>query len=169
MKAYCLDTSGLSTPLYICRRTYIRFFWKRVEKVVVDGKFAVTTEIYGELVYLPGKIGKYIADHKSTAAARGRGGWLGLEDISRSLSQRMRAAHELCNFRYNGNRKNTVGLNDISIIALAKTLGLPVIVPRRSWPRHRPATREEIPDVREAEGVPHMSFNEFLRAEGITN
>ncbi|MGO8842077.1 MAG: DUF4411 family protein [Methyloceanibacter sp.] len=29
--------------------------------------------------------------------------------------------------------------------------------------------RQKIPDVCEAEGVPHMSFNEFLRAEGITN
>jgi len=28
---------------------------------------------------------------------------------------------------YNSNRKGTIGLNDLTIIALAKTLGLPVI------------------------------------------
>jgi hypothetical protein len=38
----------------------------------------------------------------------------------------MKVRHEAVISEYNGNRKNTIGLNDLTIIALAKTLGLPV-------------------------------------------
>ena len=169
MKAYCLDTSGLSTPLEHMPEDIHTVLWKRVEEVVVDGKFAVTTEIYEELVYLPGKVGKCIADHKSQLRLEvGEDGWEWKTYLDHF--ERMRQTYESVISEYHGNRKNTVGLNDISIIALAKTLGLPVISSEKKLAANQSgAKRMKIPDICEAEGVAHMSFNEFLRGEGITN
>jgi hypothetical protein len=65
MKAYCLDTSGLSTPLEHMPEDIHSILWTRIENVVANGRFAVTTEIYTELANLPGKIGKCIADNKA--------------------------------------------------------------------------------------------------------
>lgn len=65
MKAYCPDTCGLSSPLEHMPEDIHPTLWASVQRVIVEGKFAVTTEIYGELVNLPGQIGKCIADNKS--------------------------------------------------------------------------------------------------------
>ena len=48
---------------------------------------------------------------------------------------------------YNGGRKNTVGVNDISIIALAKTLGLPVMSMEKPTTNLASEKRLRIPDV----------------------
>lgn len=69
---------------------------------------------------------------------------------------------------YNGNRKSTAGLNDISIIALAMTLGLPLISMETQNVYQPSQKKMRIPDVCAAEGVLHLTFNDFLRAEGIT-
>jgi hypothetical protein len=53
----------------------------------------------------------------------------------------MKVRHESVISDYNGNRKGTIGLNDLTIIALAKTLGLPVIS-RRKRTSIRRATSE---------------------------
>ena len=69
---------------------------------------------------------------------------------------------------YNGNRKGTVGLNDISIVALAMTLRLPLVSMEKPNVYQPSAKKMRIPDVCKVEGVNHLTFNEFLRAEGIT-
>ena len=68
---------------------------------------------------------------------------------------------------YNRNRKGTVGLNDISIIALAKALNLPVVSMERAASVNATA-RRKIPDVCLLEQVEHLTFNAFLRREGIS-
>jgi hypothetical protein len=168
MKAYCLDTSGLSTPLENMPEDIHSVLWIHVANVITDGKFAVTTEIYEELVNLPGPIGVCIK--KNMRLMR-----LEIEeedwDWQTYLGHvaRMKTAYEPVISEYNGNRKGTVGLNDISIIALAKTLGLPVISSEKKLAaKQHSAKRQKIPDICDVENVPHMNFNEFLRAEGVT-
>ena len=69
---------------------------------------------------------------------------------------------------YNGNRKNTVGLKDLTIIALAKTLKLPVVSSEKRLNALQDSEkRQKIPDICDKEGIEHMSFNDLLRAEGI--
>jgi hypothetical protein len=71
---------------------------------------------------------------------------------------------------YNGNRKGTIGLNDLTIIALAKTLGLPVVSSEKKTSVDQDSEkRQKIPDICDKEGVVHLSFNELLRAEEIKN
>jgi Domain of unknown function (DUF4411) len=69
---------------------------------------------------------------------------------------------------YNGNRKNTVGLKDLTIIALAKTLNVPVVSSEKRLNSLQDSEkRQKIPDICDKEGVEHMTFNDLLRAEGI--
>ena len=67
---------------------------------------------------------------------------------------------------YNRNSPRTVGLNDLSIIALAQTLGLPVVSMEKSTSVNSIGKRR-IPDVCVVENVAHLSFSEFLRDAGI--
>jgi hypothetical protein len=62
-----------------------------------------------------------------------------------------------------------VGLKDVSIIALAKTLKLPLVHMEKPNTHQPSQKRMRIPDVCDKEGVKHLTFNEFLRAEGITS
>lgn len=80
----------------------------------------------------------------------------------------MRSDYEGVISEYNGNRKATVGLNDISIIAMAKTLNLPIISMEKPNLFQPSQTKMRIPDVCLKEHVTHLSFNDFLRSEGIT-
>ncbi len=64
-----------------------------------------------------------------------------------------------------GGSPKTVCLNDISIIALGKTLGLPVLSMEK--PVDMASKKRHIPDNCKAEGVAHISFNEFCRMEAF--
>jgi hypothetical protein len=143
--------------------------WSRVARVIEEGRFAVTTEIYEELIHLPGPIGACIKANKNRLQ-------LEIEDpdwdwqIYLAHVKRMREVYADVISENNGNRKNTVGYNDLSIIALAKTLGLPVISSEKKLATTQDSTkRQKIPDICDREGVLHMNFNDLLRKEGITN
>ena len=56
-------------------------------------------------------------------------------------------------------------LNDISIIALARTLELPVVSMETKLPPD--AKWKRIPCICGLEAVEHLTFNDFLRKEGI--
>jgi hypothetical protein len=143
--------------------------WSRVAQVVADGKFKVTTEIFEELEHLPGPIGTCIKQNKANLQLEiEEPDW----DWQTYLAhvERMRDTYADVISENNGNRKNTVCLNDLSIIALAKTLGLPVISSEKRLATAQDSKkRQKIPDICDLEGVIHMTFNEFLRKEGITN
>jgi hypothetical protein len=67
---------------------------------------------------------------------------------------------------YNGGSKKTVCLDDISIVALAKTLKVPVV--SMEAPVTAASTKKlRIPDVCALEAVEHLRFNEFLRKEKL--
>ena len=60
-----------------------------------------------------------------------------------------------------------MGLNDISIIALAKALDLPLVSMEKPASVNATA-RRKIPDVCRLVQVEHLTFNDFLRREGIS-
>jgi hypothetical protein len=167
MKAYCLDTSGFSTPLENMPEDIHSVLWSHVAKVVDAGKLAVTTEIYEELVHLPGPIGQCIQNNKSQLELEiEQDGWPWQKYLEHV--ERMRCTYEAVISEYNGNRKNTVGLNDISIIALAKTLGLPVINSEKKLAIMQQSNkRQKIPDICILEGVAPISFNDRADLESV--
>jgi hypothetical protein len=167
MAAYCLDTSGLSTPLEFMPEDIHTSIWAGVAGLVDDEKFAVTTEIYEELSHLVGPIGDCIRKNKDILQYE-------LEDTDWDWNaylahyERMKIEHEAVISEYNSNRKNTIGLKDLTIVALAKALGLPLVSSEKKTNSDQDSKkRQKIPDICAKEGVQHMSFNDLLRAEGI--
>jgi hypothetical protein len=77
----------------------------------------------------------------------------------------MEDSHHAYISEYCGGSRKTVCLNDISIIALAKTLGLPVVSMEERVTAG--SNKLHIPDVCDLEGVEHLGFNEFLRNEKL--
>jgi hypothetical protein len=168
VKAYCLDTSGLSTPLENMPEDIHKVLWSHIAKLIEDGKFAVTTEIYEELVHLPGSIGDCIRNNKENLQLEIREEEWDWQTYLMHVD-RMRKTYEHVISENNSNRKNTICLNDLSLIALAKTLDLPVISSEKKLATAQDSKkRQKIPDICEAEGIAHMSFSEFLRKERIT-
>jgi len=140
--------------------------WDRVRKTVEDGKIGFNTEIMEELGSITGQLGECLqACAKSCCFEIGNDDWPWEEYIEHV--EALKVTYEGVISEYNGNRKGTVGLNDISIIALAKTLNLPVISMEKANVYQQSETKMRIPDVCAAEDVPHIDFNTFLRMEGI--
>jgi hypothetical protein len=139
--------------------------WGKIAKFVCSGRLAVTTEIYDELLHLPGGIGQCLSHNKATLLMEvGEDGWPWKDYIAHNV--RMQTDHAAVISEYNGNRKSTVGLNDVTIIALGRTLKLPVI--SMEAVQAGSDKRQRIPHICQLEGVPHLTFNDFLRTEGIT-
>jgi heme/copper-type cytochrome/quinol oxidase subunit 2 len=165
VKKYCLDTSGLSNPLAMMPEDLYSTLWSQIEILITSGIFAVTTEIYEELKYLSGSVGECIKrNSKNMVLEVGDTDW----DWKLYLNQveRLRTTHESVISEYNNNRSATVGFNDVSIVALAKSLNLPVIsMEAKSF--QPSATKIKIPKLCKIEDVEHLDFNEFLRKEGI--
>lgn len=69
---------------------------------------------------------------------------------------------------YNGNRKNTIGLNDLSIVALAHTLELPMVSMESPNLGQLSETKLRIPDLCNMVGVIHYNFTQLCRIEGIS-
>lgn len=165
MKAYCLDTSGLSNPLEFMPEDIHTTLWGKIEKLVCSGRLAVTSEIYDELLHIPGSIGTCLAANKANLLMEvGEVGWDWNDYINHNV--RMQVDHKAVISEYNGNRKATIGLKDVTIIALGRTLALPVISMESTQPGG--ITKQRIPHVCTVEGVTHLTFNDFLRREGIS-
>jgi len=168
MKKYCLDTSGLSTPLEFMPEDIHPTTWAKIADLVKAGTFASTVEIYEELKHLPGPIGDCLKDNSANIQMELEEDW----DWPTYLKHydEMKVRHQAVISEYNSNRKGTIGLNDLTIIALAKTLGLPVVSSEKKTSVDQDSSkRQKIPDICAKEGVAHLSFNDLLRAEGIRN
>ncbi|MCO5064350.1 MAG: DUF4411 family protein [Rhizobiaceae bacterium] len=166
MTDYCLDTSGISNPWEVLPGDIYEGLWNRVQSLIEDSVFCCTPEIYAEMLSIMGSLGACIRNHGNCLIREiGNGNWpweAYLEHV-----ERMRVVHESVISEYNGNRKGTVGLNDISIIALAKTLNLPVVSMEKANIYQPSTNKRRIPDVCALEKVKHMDFNDLLRAKGI--
>lgn len=166
MQRYCLDTSGLSNPLENMPEDIHASLWQQIAERIRDGQFLCNTEIMDELRSIPGQIGACLVECCSHLCLEiGDNSWPWEDYLSHV--EHMRVTHEAVISEYNGNRKNTVGLNDVSIIAFAKAMALPLVSMERANVHQRSLTKMRIPDVCAIEKVKHLSFNEYLRAEGI--
>ncbi|MBA4165148.1 MAG: hypothetical protein C0510_11070 [Erythrobacter sp.] len=165
MPKYCLDMSGVSNPAQSMPQDIHASLWKRLEEMVAGGVFATTAEVYEELTHIPPPFGDCITSHAATLVYEvGTDGWNWKSYISHT--KRMQGTYEAFISERNNNRAHTVGLNDISVIALGKTLALPVVSMEVRRGVNAKA-RKGIPDICDMEGVQHMEFSDLLRAEGI--
>ena len=167
MKEYCFDMSGISNPLETMPADIHTSFWNLVSDYLVSGKVAVTKEIYDEMVHIPGPVGDVIRNNEvSMLLEVGQDGWDWAVYVKHVAE--LQEKYEGVISEYNGGRRNTICLNDISIIALGKALGVPVVS------MEAPAiqvsnTKKRIPEVCDLEDVLHYDFSDFLRKEGIGN
>jgi hypothetical protein len=168
MKKYCLDTSGLSNPLEFMPEDIHPTIWAKMAGLVTSGTFAVTVEIYEELKHLPGPIGECIKANGPALQMEIEEDWDWKTYLAHYEELKIKYAEVIS--EYNSNRKGTIGLKDLTIIALAKTLGLPIVSgEKETRVEQDSAKRQKIPDICKKEGVLHLDFNDLLRAEGIKN
>jgi hypothetical protein len=164
MKKYCFDMSGLSNPFETMPEDIHDSMWKKVKALIAAGAIAVTTEIYEEMEHIGGDLGDVIKSNKKQLILEVRdASWDWNQYVS--IAAKMQKDHHDFISEYCGGKAGTVGLKDISIVALAKTLSLPCV--SMEAPVRQSVKKRKIPDVCVVEGVQHLTFNEFLRAEQI--
>jgi hypothetical protein len=139
--------------------------WRRIKQFIADGHVAMTTEIFDEMVLIDGGLGDFISTLRDTILCEvGIDGWDWRTYITHT--NRMQVSYRPFISEFNMNVKGTVGLNDISIICLAKTLGLPLMSMEKKT-LMTSAARRKIPDICVLEGIRPLTFSEFCRLEGL--
>ncbi|MBN2341050.1 MAG: DUF4411 family protein [Deltaproteobacteria bacterium] len=164
-KKYCLDTSGLSNPLETMPEDIYKRLWEQITERIESGIFAVTTEIYEELERLPGRIGQTIKDNKSNLVMEvGAKDWDWPKYVAHSRNLNI-TYHDFIS-EYSGGSPRTICLNDMTLVALAGALSLPVI--SMEGRASNSPNKRRIPDICISENIGHLTFNDFLRRENIT-
>lgn len=164
MKRYCFDTSGLSNPLEMMPEDIHESMWRKIVSILESDSVAVTTEIYEEMTHISGIVGECVRTNRSSLVLEvNQSGWNWQSYVAHSV--RMNSQYKPFISEYSGNSPKTICLNDMTIVALAKTLDLPLVSMEVSV-MNSPAKRR-IPDICNAEGVEHLDFVGFLRREGI--
>lgn len=165
MKRYCFDMSGISTPLEMMPPDIHKTMWEKITEMLASGVIAVTREIYDEMCHIGGVVGDCIKKNQGQLVLEvDQDDWDCYQYIEHVA--KMQITYQKVISELNGNRKNTVGLNDISIIALGKTLRVPV-VSMESETKQISDAKKRIPEVCQLEGVEHYNISRFLRAEKI--
>lgn len=160
---YCFDTSGFTNPLQTMPEDIYVSMWMRIQEFILSEQIAVTTEIYDEMKLIDGVFGNCIKNNKELMMLEvGIGDWNWNSYIANS-SAIIQNHHKYIS-EYTGGSPKTICLNDISIIALAKTLKCPVVSMEAFI---NSDTKRRIPNVCKIENVDHLSFNDFLRRESI--
>lgn len=133
--------------------------WNLIKSKIEEGIFAVNAEIYQELCCLPGNVGLCLQNNKDKLLLEVGEAWDWQTYLTTVEDMRVRYTSVIS--EYNNNRKGTVGLNDVAIVALAKTLNLPLInMEAKSF--QTSATKIRIPGLCSLEGVESLEFNDFL-------
>ena len=133
--------------------------WALVQSKIESGIFAVNGDIYEELCRLPGSIGVCLNNNKDNLVLEVGEDWHW--ELYLQIVEQWRVKYRSVISEYNGNRSGTVGLVDVSIVALGKTLGLPVISMEAVAFQSSPI-RMRIPGLCAAEGIQHLTFNDFI-------
>ena len=166
MHKYCLDTSGISNPVLEMPDDIYVSLWDKVTEKIENHVFYWNTEIFDELSHIPGRVGASIKDCNALCCYEVEiGSWPWNEYII--LANAWRNTYKPLISEYNGNRKNTISSNDLSIVALAKTFNLPVLSMEKRNVNIASKSKLRIPDLCDRESVDHLTFNEFLHGEGI--
>lgn len=165
MKKYCFDTSGLSNPLETMPEDIHESLWRQIRERIEGGMIAVTAEIYEEMTHIPGITGDCIRGNEPALVLEvGEEEWDWHAYVNETT--RMQDDYRQYISDFNGGSKGTVCLKDISIIALAKTLRLPV-VSMESLVRDHNSSKRRIPNICNMDGVVHKTFSEFCRLENL--
>jgi len=125
-----------------------------------SGIIAVSQEIYAEMEHIQGSVGQCIKDHKADLLMEVGDNWDWGTYIDHVNA--MEDAHHDFISEYCGGSKKPC-LNDISIIALAKTLDVVSMEEKATGG----SKKLNIPDVCDLEGIEHLRFSEFLRREKL--
>lgn len=164
-KLYCFDTSGLSNPYADKPEDIYGVLWVRIIEVIESGAIAVNEEIYEEMCRIQGILGAAITSNKGNLIMDlsdntwNPGGYLACVN---GITQR----HRQFIREYNGGSPKTIGINDVSIVALAQFMNLPLVSMETEITTLN-SQKRKIPNICRAEQVEHLTFNEFLRREGI--
>lgn len=141
------------------------WMWRRVCALIEAGSIAVTTEIYEEMGHIRGLVGECISTNRGLLVLEvGDYGWDWPAYVEHVKT--LQITHRNYISEYSSGSARTISLNDMSIIALSKTLGLPM-VSMEAPVRDLASSKRKIPNICQAEGVEHLGFNDFLRREGI--
>lgn len=117
------------------------------------------------MVRIPGLLGACIRDSRRVLVLEVTAAEWDWQTYVRHARE-MQLRYETFISERHGGRKGTVGLNDLSVIALAKTLRLPMVSMEK--PVLDPtSSKRTIPNICQEEVVEHLTFNDFLRREGI--
>ena len=164
---YCLDTSGVSNPFTDLPEDIYASLWLSVRQKIAAGVFCWNVEIAKELQHINGNLGSCIQGcNGSSCLEVGVGSWPWASYLT--IFETLRTTYGDYISEYNGNRADTVGVTDVSIVALAKALSLPVVSMEKPNLLQPSQKKMRIPELCGKVHVKHMTFNEFLRAEGIT-
>ena len=167
MKRFCFDNSGFTNPhVRMPEKVGVyRTLWGHMIDFVAAGHIATTQEVYDEMCHVPDDFGECIRENRSALVLEvGEGDW-NFDGYIRHY-RRMAKAYEAHLSEYTRmSAADTICLTDMTVIALAKTLDLPV-VSEESSAAQSPIKRR-IPDICLAEGVPHLYFNDFLERVGF--
>lgn len=165
---YCFDNSALSNPWDRdnLRKSLFPSVWKFVGEKISDGIIAVTKEIFDEMILIDGGLGDFIKQNKSTMLFeidQNNWDWKGYI----KTASRMQNRYKDYISEYGGKgRKGTIDMNDLTTIALANTLSLPVISMEKRIQDLRNSKKRKIPDICDSEHIEHLTFNDFLENEG---
>lgn len=166
MKRFCFDTSAITNPIQTHPLDLHPTLWNRVIAIIDAGEIAMTTEIYEEL---DGSVEGLVGQSISTSRARlvmeiGVGDWEDAQYVWNVKDLLDRHRNFIAEY-VAGNPRKTVCVNDISGVALAKTLNLPLVSMETSAtnsPKYR-----RIPDICRLDGIEHLDFNQFLRRTNV--
>ena len=163
MKRYCFDTSGISNPNENMPEDIHEWLWVWFCDFIKAGHIGVNAEIYDEMCHIQGMAGDCIRDNKASLLLEIEKGDWDWETYIQNVAA-MQASQAEYISEYTGGSPRTVCLNDISIVALAKTLAIP-LVSMEATITDPGAKKRRIPNVCAIEGVDHLTFNQFLKAE----
>lgn len=167
VKRYCFDTSGISNPLETMPEDIHKSLWAHFSAFIMSDYIAVTPEIYDEMCHVTGSIGDLIKVSKASLVlelGHPDWDWQGYIDNSKQLL----TDHHTCISEYSGGSAKTVCLNDMTVVALAKTLDLPVVSMENPVKELAHTTKRKIPNVCQIEGIEHLTFSDFLRKEKLS-
>lgn len=166
MHKYVLDTSGLSNPVMDLPEHIYVSLWAKVIEAIESGVFCWNADVAEQLKSIPGNVGATLAACNGNCCLEiGQESWPWRKYLE--VVEGWRVSYKQFISEYNGNRKNTIDLVDLSVVALAKTLGKPVMSMERRNPGQPSATKLRIPDLCDRENVRHLAFNDFLEVECI--
>ena len=168
---YCLDTSGFSNPFAEMPYEIHRNFWNNIMLKIWSEIFCWNTEIAEEMERINDPIGPELKNHnRSCCYEIGIGNW-DWESYQTTIEEWKKEFKQYISERDN-NRKDTIGYNDLSIVALAHSLGLPLVSmekPVSVGPGQQSSKKLRIPDLCERVQVEHYSFNALCKKERISD